>query len=201
MAQTRATSDKDDNDSTTTNDTASNDNKDEGEPTLEIDKEKEKSGSGDEKNSSSGTTDNYDDASSTHSTVTNKTTYTIATVSSMITSKRSKKMARLAKYREAEKRRQLRMKIKTKVYKEISPDMNVFDSEAESTDAELQDTDLNQYRTNTLKCKYKGQAKMKHNNEMKQHSIQQKGFTAKLFEGTQTGLETLMVELETAAST
>ena len=36
---------------------------------------------------------------------------------------------------------------------------------------------------------------------MKQHSIQQKGFRTKLFEGAPTGLETLMVELKTTAST
>ena len=93
------------------------------------------------------------------------------------------------------------MKIKTKVYKEVSSDMNVSDSEADSTDAELEDNILNQYRTNTIKHKYKCQAKTKHNSEMKQHLIQQKGFTQKLFKGTPIGLENLMVDLETTAST
>ena len=87
------------------------------------------------------------------------------------------------------------MKINAKVYKDISPDMNVSDSEAESTDEELQDTDLSQYRTNTLKHKYKDQATTKHNNEMKQHLIQQKGFTTTLFDGTPKSLETLLVEM------
>ena len=93
------------------------------------------------------------------------------------------------------------MKIKTNVYKEVSPDMNVSDSEAESTDEELEDNDLEPHRINNLKRKYKGQETRKHNSEMKQHSIQQKGFTDKLFEITLTGLENLMVYLETTAST
>ena len=80
----------------------------------------------------------------THSTETNETTNTTANTSSTTPFKLSKKMARLDTYWEAEKRGQLWMKIKTKVYKEISPDMNVSDSEAKSTDAELEDTDLNQ---------------------------------------------------------
>jgi hypothetical protein len=44
------------------------------------------------------------------------------------------KKAKLAKYRQAAKMRELRMKIKETVYKEVSPDLNVSDSEAESTD-------------------------------------------------------------------
>ena len=93
------------------------------------------------------------------------------------------------------------MKIKTNFYKDISPDMDVSDSEAESTDEELQYTDLKPHRTNTLKRKYKSQATTKHNNEMKQHSIQQKVFTTKCFDGTTTSLENHMVKLEITAST
>jgi hypothetical protein len=93
------------------------------------------------------------------------------------------------------------MKIKETVYKDVSPDLIVSDSEAESTDADLQDIDLKPHRTKTLKHKYKSQATTKHNNEMKQHSIQKKGFTTKLYEGTPKGLESFMIELETTAST
>ena len=93
------------------------------------------------------------------------------------------------------------MKIKTKVFKEVSPDMYVSDSEADSADAELEDNILNQYRRITLKHKYKGQATREPNSEMKQHSIQQKGFTEKLFEGTPTSLENLIVDLIMTAST
>ena len=93
------------------------------------------------------------------------------------------------------------MSIKTHFCKELASDMNVSDSKAESLDNKLEKTEPNPFRTNTLKRKYKSQSTTKHNREMKEHSIQQKGFTKKSFGGTQKRLEHLMIDLETTAST
>ena len=43
------------------------------------------------------------------------------------------------------------MAIKTDIYKDVSPNMNVSDSEDESLDTELEDKDLKPYRTDNLK--------------------------------------------------
>ena len=192
MAQTREKSDNDD-DKPTTNRTATSNDKheqtyDKHEPAVDeswdrpAEEEEDKSGSGD-KSSGHKTTDTHDDDTWIHSADTSATADTAATASSTTTmniKSAAKKKARLTKYRQNAKMRKIRMKIKETVYKEISSDLNVSDSEAECTDEELQDIDLKQHRTKTLKRKYKSQAISKHNNEMKQHSIQQKGFTTKL---------------------
>ena len=203
MAWTRAKIDNDD-DEPTTNKTATSDdehNSTHDEPRDKSAEEEEDESGLDDKESPHETTDDHDDDTLIHSAETSTTTTTAATASSTTNAKTAKKKAKLARYRQAEKRRELRMKIRENVYKDVSPDLNVSDSEAESTDADLQDIDLKPHRTKTLKRKYKSQATTKHKNEMKQHSIQQKGFTTKLFEGTPTSLESLMIELEMTAST
>ena len=93
------------------------------------------------------------------------------------------------------------MKINETVYKRISENLNVSDSEAESSDEELEDAELKPYRTDKLKRKYESQANTKKNNEMKQHSIQQKGFTEKLFDGASGSIESFTIELETTSRT
>ena len=147
-------------------------------------------------------TDNHDDDALTHSAGTSAATATAATASSTTTTNtKAKKKAKLAKYRQVSRMRKLWMKIKETVYKTISENLNVSESEAQTSDEELEDNDLKPYRTNKLKRKYESQATTKHNNEMKQHSIQQKGFTTKLYKGTPNALESFMIKLETTAST
>ena len=53
------------------------------------------------------------------------------------------------------------MAIKIDIYKEVSLDMNISDSEAEYLDDKIENEDLKPYRTNTLKQKYKCQATSK----------------------------------------
>ena len=183
MARAQAKSDNDDDDPTTYKIATSADkhkpNRDE---TQDKTAEEEENKLGlDDKESPREMTDNHDDDTSNHLAGTSATINSTATASSMTKSKTAKKMAKLARYRQAEKRRELQIKIKEDFYKDISPDLNVSDSEAESTDVDLQDIELKLYRTKTLKRKYKSQGTTKNNNDMKQHLIQQKVFTTKLF--------------------
>ena len=85
------------------------------------------------------------------------------------------------------------MATKIRKHKTISENLNVSASEAESSDDKLEDAKLKPFRTDILKRKYESQANKKNNNEMKQYSIQQKGFTERLFNGTSVSIESVMI--------
>ena len=82
-------------------------------------------------------------------------THSVSTVSTTNPLTIAKKKAKLEKYMRAEKRRNLRMKIKETVYKIISENMNISTSEPDSSDNDLMDSELGPHRIATLKRKYK----------------------------------------------
>lgn len=105
--------------------------------------------------------DSKDNTNSTNSATTFETTTTTTTpitiigrhrvcvISSTLSGADTK--SRLAKYTRVNKSRQTQMVIKTDVYKEVAPDINVSESEDESMDDKLYIQYLKSYRTNTLK--------------------------------------------------
>ena len=91
------------------------------------------------------------------------------------------------------------MKIKAEAYRMVNTDLNVSESEAESEDEELEDSELGTYRTETLTRLYIKRGQKKASDLIRSNTIHQAMIGKTLFDGSVRGLNTFIIDLKSTS--